>query len=70
MLRAKAGCLGQTCLQRIPRDSEVLRFRVRADSRRVLKEPAIKRREPRLSDFAPFRLRRVELRPVPELARA
>ncbi len=70
MLCVKAGRIGQTCLHRIPRDSEVLRFCVRADSRRVLKKPAIKRREPRLSDFAPFCLHRIEFRPVPELARA
>ena len=72
MLRVKSGRLGQTCLQRIPRDSEILRFPVRAGSQRVLNEPAPgrKRCEPRLSNFAPFRLRRVELRSVPELARA
>ena len=70
MLHVKASRLGQTCLQGIPRDSEVLRFRVRGDSRSVLKKPAIKRGEPRLSDFTPFCLRRIELCPVPELARA
>ena len=70
MLRVKSGRLGQTRLQRIPRDSEILRFPVRAGSRRILNEPAVKRCEPRLSNFAPFRLRRVELRSVPELARA
>ena len=70
MLHVYTCRLGQSGLIGLSRHSEGFRFRVSTGCLHVSHEPAIKRRESRLSDFTPFRLRRVELRSVPELARA
>jgi hypothetical protein len=68
VLRMKAGRLGQTGLNRIPHNSEVLRSQARADFLRISQELAVQRRKPLLGDFPPFCLRRVEFRPVANLA--
>ena len=70
MLRVDMCGLGQSGLRGISRYSEGLRFRGWTGFLHVSHEPAIERGEPRLGDFAAFRLRRVEFRPVPELAGA